>query len=193
MKLASLLAQHPAAYLLFLNRLPGVRSRRWPHLIKAIETTGCQLLTDASVTELTAAGFPKEALAGLLECRNQGELAASLINGVLVDIEWLQQQNRHLIVRGSAHYPALLEQIFDPPNVLFVEGNINALSPLCVAIVGARNPTLVGRERAFQFAERFAQAEVITVSGLALGIDAQAHRGALHGKGKTLAVLAGGL
>lgn len=193
MTLARLLAQHPAAYLLLLNRLQGVRSRRWPHLIKAIETAGSQVLAEGSPNELFDLGFPKEALASLLECRSENEVSRAVIAGVMADLAWLEQPQRQLLARGDALYPPLLEQIFDPPNLLFVQGQPETLLELGVAIVGARNPSLLGRERAFQFAERFAQADVVTVSGLALGIDAQAHRGALHGNGKTVAVLAGGL
>jgi len=193
MNLASLLKQHEAAFLCVLNRAEGLRSRQWPHLINKIQQIGTQVLAEGSSSDLLSLGLPKEAVAGWMSQRNDPDIVRTLINGTLADLDWLSHEGRHLVSRGSPYFPPLLEQIYDPPNLLFVHGKPEVLLDLGVAVVGARNPTLLGRERAFQFAERFAQAGVVTVSGLALGIDAQAHRGALHGKGKTVAVLAGGL
>jgi DNA processing protein len=94
---------------------------------------------------------------------------------------------------GSADYPPLLAAIPDAPLVLFVEGSAAALSLPQLAMVGSRNPTHLGRETAEQFAGHLAGIGLAITSGLALGIDAASHRGALRGGGWTVAVLGCGL
>ncbi|NLG86516.1 MAG: DNA-protecting protein DprA [Firmicutes bacterium] len=91
------------------------------------------------------------------------------------------------------NYPANLKTIFDPPPVLYYRGEFQATDELAVAIVGARRATFYGREIASRFARELAQAGITVVSGLARGIDSAAHRGAVAGKGRTLAVLGCGL
>jgi DNA processing protein len=95
--------------------------------------------------------------------------------------------------RNSPDYPDLLRQTADAPETLFVDGDVGALSLPQLAIVGSRQATPGGCETAFQFARYLAGCGFCITSGLALGIDAAAHRGALAAKGLTIAVLAGGL
>lgn len=90
-------------------------------------------------------------------------------------------------------YPDLLKQIYDPPFVLFTKGNKNLLSEPQIAVVGSRSASPMGRESAFVFSNDLAKNGVVITSGLALGIDAQAHKGALANQGKTIAVVATGL
>jgi DNA processing protein len=113
--------------------------------------------------------------------------------GLTADEDWLAGANRRLVTWGSADYPALLASIDDAPLVLYVEGAVAALSLPQLAIVGSRNPTPIGRDTAAQFAQHLAAAGLAIASGLALGIDAAAHRGALSAGGCTLAVLGCGL
>jgi DNA processing protein len=109
------------------------------------------------------------------------------------DEAWLAGAGRTLVCWGSADYPPLLASIPDAPLVLFVEGDAAALSLPQLAMVGSRNPTQLGRETATQFARHLAGAGLAITSGLALGIDAASHRGALEGGGATVAVLGSGL
>ena len=90
-------------------------------------------------------------------------------------------------------YPPLLACIPDPPPVLFVEGNRSCLALPMVAVVGSRNATRPGLDTARSFARALARAGLAVVSGLAAGVDAAAHRGALAAPGITLAVAASGL
>ena len=113
--------------------------------------------------------------------------------GIAADERWLAGPGRQLVTWGSPAYPALLASIPDAPLVLFVEGDASALSLPQLAIVGSRNPTPIGRDTAEQFARHLADAGLAITSGLALGIDAAAHRGALAGGGRTIAVLGCGL
>jgi DNA processing protein len=110
------------------------------------------------------------------------------------DLRWLQAAaNRALVTWGAAEYPPLLAQIPDAPLVLYVEGDVMALCLPQLAIVGSRNPTALGRDTATQFALHLAQAGLTITSGLALGIDAAAHRGALKAGARTVAVVGRGL
>jgi DNA processing protein len=90
-------------------------------------------------------------------------------------------------------YPKLLKEIYDPPLVLFTKGNSNLLGQPQIAIVGSRNSSVSGRDNALNFADQLAQHNLVITSGLALGIDAAAHKGALNNKGATIAVVATGL
>jgi len=98
-----------------------------------------------------------------------------------------------LIVEGSDGYPGLLSRIADPPGVLFVRGRLEPCDALAVAVVGARNASPYGKRVAWQIASGLARAGYTVISGLARGIDAAAHRGALDAGGRTIAVLGTGV
>jgi DNA processing protein len=114
-------------------------------------------------------------------------------DGLARDERWLAGPGRRLVTWGSPDYPDLLASISDAPLVLFVEGAADSLSLPQLAIVGSRNPTHIGRDTATEFARHLAEAGLTITSGLALGIDAAAHRGALLAGGRTIAVLGCGL
>ena len=97
-----------------------------------------------------------------------------------------------ITLRESA-YPRLLRRIFAPPPVLFVLGDIRVCAAPCVAIVGSRSFTPYGRDCAFRLAGDLSQLGITAVSGMAMGIDAHAHSGALQCGGATAAVLGSGL
>jgi DNA processing protein len=99
----------------------------------------------------------------------------------------------HLLTPADAGYPALLREIPDPPPLLYVRGNVDALSLPQLAIVGSRSATPSGTETAHSFAAHLAARGFTITSGLAEGIDAAAHRGALAGAGTTIAVCGTGL
>jgi DNA processing protein len=100
--------------------------------------------------------------------------------------------DRRVVRRGGAEYPLLLEQLPDPPASLWVAGRWPVTPAQCVAVVGTRTPTSYGREIAYALASELARAGVCVVSGMARGVDASAHEGALE-HGSTIAVLAGGV
>lgn len=100
------------------------------------------------------------------------------------------------LCRCDPRYPAGIAQLSDPPPVIYVRGNASVLGldyERGVGIVGTRRPTTAGRDASRRFAAGFAQAGGTVVSGMALGIDAAAHDGALSVRGTTIAVLAGGV
>lgn len=109
------------------------------------------------------------------------------------DLAWQELPGNHILTFHDPLYPPLLREIPDPPPVLFISGNINLIANLQLAIVGSRNPSPVGKEVAYEFAALLGQTGLTITSGLALGIDAAAHHGALDNNGPTLAVMGTGL
>lgn len=112
---------------------------------------------------------------------------------IAADIAWLQQPAHHFISLDHPLYPALLTDIPDAPPGLFVRGDPTLLGLPQLAMVGSRNPTTPGRETARQFAAHLATAGLGITSGLASGIDAASHQGALDVHGITIAVCGTGL
>lgn len=110
-----------------------------------------------------------------------------------LDMAWLNAGQRALIAIGDPRYPPLLARAPDAPVALFVEGSTERLALPTIAIVGSRGATNQGSDFAAALASAFSAAGLTVVSGLALGIDASAHLGALVGPGSTAAVLATGL
>jgi DNA processing protein len=104
-----------------------------------------------------------------------------------------QQHGIALLSKRDARYPDSLRKIADPPLFLFVKGEFQASDNLAVAIVGTRHATQYGHQQAERLASELSRHGFTIVSGLALGIDGAAHRGALAAEGRTIAVLGGGL
>ncbi len=164
---------------LALHRTPGVG----PATFK-------RLLTQFSSPE---AVFANVATASQLSERTRAALQAPDWEQVAADVAWFSAANRHVVTCQDALYPTLLKELPDPPSVLFLQGNPDLLSHWQLAIVGSRNPSASGREAAFEFARYLAGNGIAITSGLALGIDAAAHQGALAAKGATVAVVGTGL
>ncbi|MDP3538191.1 MAG: DNA-processing protein DprA [Azonexus sp.] len=107
-------------------------------------------------------------------------------------IAWASQPGQHIITLADATYPKTLLEIPDPPSVLYVRGNLALLQHKGLAMVGSRNATPQGLQTAEGFAKALAAKGFCIISGLALGIDAAAHRGALVAGGATIAVIGTG-
>lgn len=105
---------------------------------------------------------------------------------------WVSQAGNHVVTLADAAYPQALLTMPDPPPLLYVKGRLDLLQARAVAIVGSRSATPQGIEDARRFARALSDAGIAVVSGLALGIDAAAHRGALDGAASTLAVIGTG-
>ncbi|NNC96627.1 MAG: DNA-protecting protein DprA [Gammaproteobacteria bacterium] len=108
------------------------------------------------------------------------------------ELAWLSQDGNEMVSFKDPAYPALLAQLHDAPVLLFTHGNVDLLSLPQLAMVGSRHPSADGKQTAFQFAECLAAGGLIITSGLAQGIDAESHKGALS-CGRTIAVCATGL
>jgi len=119
--------------------------------------------------------------------------AETVSDQIKITLEWLAEPNNHLITLADEDYPRLLLETSDPPPILFAKGQLSCLQQPSIAIVGSRNPTAQGEKNAHDFAMLLAEFGFTIVSGLAIGIDAAAHRGALASNGKTIAVVGTGL
>jgi DNA processing protein len=108
------------------------------------------------------------------------------------DLRWLEKDGNHVVTLADPAYPAQLRELPGAPPLLFVTGNPQALSTPQLGIVGSRNATSGGVANATDFAFHLARAGLAITSGLALGVDGAAHRGALDADGTTLAVMATG-
>jgi DNA processing protein len=167
---------------LILNRAPGLGPIRLHRLLQAFPDV--QSILEASASTLRQAGLPTPAIEAL---RSPDEAA------IKADLSWADQPDAQLIPLDSEDYPSQLREIADPPVLLYVLGDSAALHSPQLAVVGSRNPTPVGTETATRFAAYLAQTGLGITSGLASGIDAAAHQGALSGNGRTVAVMGTGL
>lgn len=131
-------------------------------------------------------GMQARQLAGFQSVRECGEQAK-------YQLENIDKAGGQILSWDDIDYPDLLRQIPDPPPVLYALGNTSLLTNCCVAMVGSRSATTYGRRIAASFAEKLSAAKVTVVSGLALGVDSEAHAGALPETGSTVAVLGCGL
>lgn len=109
------------------------------------------------------------------------------------DLHWLGNDGHHFVPLGAQQYPALLAEVSDAPVGLFVRGNPGVLCLPQLAMVGSRNPTPTGRENATSFAAHLARCGLTITSGVAVGIDAASHEGALDAAGTTIGVCGTGL
>jgi DNA processing protein len=108
-------------------------------------------------------------------------------------LEWGAQPNRFVVTLADEAYPRPLLEIADPPPLFYACGRIELLQRPALAVVGSRNATAQGVRNAEEFAKALSESGLTIVSGLALGIDAGAHRGGLDGSGSTIAVLGTGI
>ena len=108
-------------------------------------------------------------------------------------IEWASGPDRWIVTLADKTYPRALLEIPDPPPLLYAHGRVALLQQPAIAVVGSRNATAQGETNAGQFARALSNAGLTIVSGLALGIDAAAHRGGLAGASSTIAVLGTGI
>lgn len=114
-------------------------------------------------------------------------------------LTWAAQPDNHVLTLADDDYPQSLLTIADPPPVLYAKGKLSLLTRPAIAIVGSRNATKQGLENAERFAQALSAAGLTVISGMALGIDASAHQGALlqaaaaRGSGSTVAVTGTGL
>ncbi|MEO8063384.1 MAG: DNA-processing protein DprA [Pseudomonadota bacterium] len=163
-------------------RAPGLTADQFDNLVAA--SPDLSLLEDPDATALARLGLTTTMIQWLL---------APDAARIDADLRWLEATGCTLLPATNAGYPDLLRQSPGAPALLFVLGSVAALSEPQLAMVGSRNPTAGGRATAREFATFFARAGLTITSGLALGIDAACHEGALSADGLTIAVLGHGL
>jgi DNA processing protein len=166
---------------LALTLVPGVSLGAQHTLLDALGSPGAIVRTDPVVIE---------SLIG----RDAARALAAGPSSALVDktLAWLQRPHCHLLVKGSAAYPAAFLDIHGAPVALYAEGRTELLNSPSFAIVGSRNATAMGAHDAHAMARALSDAGLTIVSGLALGIDAAAHTGGLAGAASSVAVMGTG-
>jgi len=167
---------------LALLRVPGMQPDIYHRLLEVFGTPG--RVFAARPTDLGQLGLNTVLVHAILDAP---------IAALDQDHNWLQQPDHHLITFNDARYPELLKAISTPPPLLFVRGDPDFLQLPQLAMVGSRNPTPSGRKTAHEFAHYLSSAGITITSGLARGIDAASHQGALQGIGGTVALVAHGL
>jgi DNA processing protein len=168
--------------LLAIHLVPGLR---WNEKLTLLE----QAADEAGFLSLSPAGV--ERMAGR-PLRNQDWKPSELVSRAGVIMRSVLARKIRLLGYHDPAYPPQLREIYDPPFLLFCRGEIPVWDCASVAIVGTRYPSGGGRRAAWQLAAQAAEQGLIVVSGLARGIDGEAHRGCLEVGGRTLAVLGNG-
>jgi DNA processing protein len=174
-------ARAEAEALLLLQRLPGLADRGIARLVERFGS-GRAALT-ASAAELARA-LGREQPAARLQAADRVAVHEALARADAL--------GARVLPRGAPGYPPRLLELDDPPPVLFARGDLALLERPAAALVGSRRATAYGRRVAARLAETLARSGVVVVSGLALGVDGEAHRGALAARGGTVAVLGSG-
>jgi DNA processing protein len=170
---------------LALERIPRVGPLTIARLIKAFGRPEAAMQADfAQIVRLS--GLSEKMARSIAEFQVPAD-------EILKDMATLERLGARVITRWDSDYPANLQQIYDPPAILFVRGAFCPEDNRAVAVVGSRNATLYGLEMAESITRDLIRAEVTIVSGLARGVDAAAHRAALKHGGRTIGVLGCGL
>ncbi|OQW37991.1 MAG: DNA-binding protein [Nitrospira sp. SG-bin1] len=171
---------------LSLQAIDGVGDRT---LIKLIHTFGTpEVVLGATIDDLVGAGCSP----GLAESVRGGP-AENIRRQIDRQVKLVERLKIQTVTLFDRSYPARLKAISDPPPLLYVSGNLLPQDEVAVAVVGGRHATSSGKLITEEIAKDLAGCGVTIVSGLARGIDAAAHRGALSGKGRTIAVLGCGI
>src|ERR1700688_395600 len=176
-------ASQQSTYWLALALTQGLGPTRIKKLIQHYGTA--ERFFHASLTELEATGM-------------RAVSAQSLATGK--SLELAQQEcvkaaeaGAKIISLSDPEYPPRLKEIYDPPVILFVKGNVEVLAQSGIAMVGTRHPTPYGSGMAERLSTDLAARGLVIISGMARGIDTASHRGAIAAKGKTVAVLGTGI
>lgn len=166
-----------------LNKIEGVGSQKFFLLMEYFKDA--EKIWKASMQEIISAGISENLAKKIISEREK----------INPDKEWaeLEKEGIEIISVESDHYPPLLKEIPGPPYLIYIKGNKELLLEKMISIVGSRKFTEYGKRVAGGFGRDLANAGLVVVSGLALGIDAIAHQGALEAKGKTIAVLGNSL
>ncbi len=167
-----------------LSLVPGIGPRHYEQLVKAMGSP--QHILRAPPAELRS-------VAGIgAKLAREISLANDKVD-ITGELDRCRQNHIRLLRHAGQDYPHRLTEIVDPPTVLYLRGELLPQDDLAIAIVGTRHPTTYGRMQTERFARGLAAAGLTIVSGMARGIDAIAHRGALATGGRTIAILGSGM
>lgn len=165
-----------------LSLVPGLGSSRFRSLLSAFGLPS-QVL---GATQGQLSRVVPESLAARIRERNRGAEVEKAMR-------WAESPGHVVLTLADAEYPKQLLEIPDPPALIYVVGKVELLSSPTLAVVGSRNATPQGLKNARDFARTLSDAGLAIASGLALGIDSEAHRGGLDGRASTIAMLGTGI
>jgi DNA processing protein len=181
-----------------LSSIPGIGSIALNKIREQLPN--CQQLVECSAQDLIVFGLKADLAEQWQEYRHPSSIESQqfVLSGWNKIQTWCQQAHCGVLIPDDEDYPESLASLKDAPVLLFYRGDTQLLKQASLAIVGSRNPSHYGSEQAFTIAQQMITSDWHVVSGLAIGIDGQAHKGALNnatgiGRGKTIAVLGSGL
>lgn len=180
-----------------LSSIPGIGSIALNKIREQLPS--CSSLLECSAQDLINMGLKPNLAITWQQAKEPNSKLNPFVQAGWQKIQsWCQQPDCGVLVPDDESYPNALAALRDAPLFLFYRGNRQILNESSIAIVGSRNPSHYGREQAFTIAQQLVTSDWHVISGLAIGIDGEAHKGALHnstgiGRGKTIAVLGSGL
>lgn len=171
---------------------------KYLHALNKIEGVGAQKMRTLLNAFGTAENVWRVGLSDLKKVLDGDKLPEKIFfdrQKISPDAEWekLEKENINIVDFTNTAYPLLLKQIHNPPFVIYTKGKLNFNEAPAISIVGSRKFSVYGEQVATAFSRDLVNVGITIVSGLALGIDAFAHRGALKANGKTIAVLGSGI
>jgi DNA processing protein len=171
-------------FLLALNRIPGLGSKRLEALLNAFGSG-----------ERVWQASPRELMKVPSIGKNLAYAVAKARSSIDPDDEMkmIKSMGISLLSLKDEGYPINLKNIYDPPILLYIKGQLETRDLASIAVVGSRKASSYGRRVARRLSTQLVENSVTVVSGLARGIDTEAHRGALEGGGRTIAVMGSGL
>lgn len=165
-----------------LTLIPGIGGETQRKLLAAF---GVPELVFAAGRSVLRGVVGDKASSLLLDTPNETTIAQA--------IRWSEGDEQYIVTLADPEYPQALLEIPDPPTLLYIRGRLEPLNRSVLSIVGSRNPTPQGVQNAERFAAALTDAGLVIASGLALGIDGAAHRGALAANGDTVAFIGTGI
>jgi DNA processing protein len=172
-----------SAYWLAFSLVPLIGTRRFHLLLRAFGSAASAW--HAGERELREAGLDARATASVLTVRARLDLDAELRK--------IERAGARMLTSLDDEYPPLLRHVDDAPIVLYIRGKLTPADERALAVVGTRRASTYGKDIAHQFSRQLAEHGITIVSGMAHGIDAAAHMGALEAGGRTIAVLGCGV
>ncbi|WP_205341879.1 DNA-processing protein DprA [Denitrificimonas caeni] len=166
-----------------LHSLPDIGPQRFYKLLEVFGSASSALSAPAAAWR--AIGMPQSS--------TEARRCDRVRDQALLTLRWAERKQQHLLLHDMPAYPALLKETAGAPPLLFVQGDPSILERPQIAIVGSRQAAQPSLDTARRFARSLAKGGFTVTSGLALGVDAAAHQGALDVEGVTIAVVGTGL
>lgn len=170
-------------YWLGFSMIPGIGAARGNRIVRFFDSM--KNAWEASETDLARAGLEENIIKEIVKERKDIDLD--------LEMSRLEQEGISLLTIKDENYPDSLKEIYNPPFLLFIRGEIKKEDRFSFAVVGARRCSDYGRRVCEELCAGLAQNQITVISGLAMGIDGVAHRCALENKGRTIAVLGSGI